>query len=75
MNSDDDINNLEQAVCGSIPMERLEQFVEEDTWYFSDGDSDDGSVQDITETEWPKDPEESLLPKEVQYNNYCYIHN
>ncbi len=66
----DDINSLEPSVCGSIPMERLEQFVEEDTWHFSEEESDEeDSVEDFTETEWPQDPEVSLLPKEVQYIN------
>ena len=52
---------------GSIPMDRLKQFVEEDTWYFSDGDSGDDSDSDNGES-----PDDSLLPKEVM-NEVYYI--
>ena len=65
-----------EAVCGSLPMERLEQFVEEDNWYDDDDEGNESDSED-KESENDHDPEESILPKEVDAPHcsllYVYI--
>ena len=53
--------SLEPQV-GSLSDERLEQFLEEDEWYFSDSDSEES----ITFSE-PEEDEKPALPNKVIY--------
>lgn len=72
-NSYSDESSTDPSVGGSITMDRLKQFVDEDVWYFSDGDSeDDTSSLGDTDTDpelgrvSPTDPDDgSILPTEV----------
>ena len=59
-----------EAQVGSLSDERLKQFLEEDEWYFSDSDSEEGS---ITFSEQEEDEEESTLPNKVIYIQYHII--
>lgn len=62
-------DSLEPQV-GSLSDERLKQFLEEDEWYFSDSDSEEGSV---TFSEPEEDEEEPTLPNKVIYIQYHII--
>lgn len=56
---------------GSITMDRLQQFVDEDVWYFSDEEDDtSSSCSSVADTDprvspSPPDDDQSILPTEV----------